>query len=96
MSFCYHNLAFISPSAAADYMLTTGLEWGRSEMEDAAFDVRRCLSKQGVSKETIETAVSYALHQLNRFEKREKKKLDRAEEIQRVYRLSTRSQAPEL
>ena len=92
MSFCHHNLAFMNPSAAADYMLRTGLEWGRSEMEDAAFDVRRCLSRQGVSKETIETAVLYAIHQFNRFEKNEKKKLDRYEKIQRVYARPSRSQ----
>lgn len=95
MSFCYHNLAFISPSAAADYMLTTGLEWGRSELEDAAFDVRRCLSRQGVSEETIETAVMYALHQFKRFEKREKKKLD-WEEAKRIEPRLTRSQELEL
>jgi len=95
MSFCYHNLAFMSPSAAADYMLRTGLEWGRSEMEDAAFDVRRCLSRQGVSKDTIETAVSYAIHQFNRFEKNEVKKLNREEAIQRVYARPSKNRAPE-
>ena len=95
MSFCHHNLAFISPSAAADYMLTTGLEWGRSELEDAAFDVRRCLNRQGVSKETIETAVMYAIHQFNRFEKRERKKLIKEEEKRTEPRL-TRSQELEL
>lgn len=92
MSFCYHNLAFMNPSAAADYMLRTGLEWGRSEMEDAAYDVRVCLIKQGVSSETIETAVLYALHQFKRFEKNEKKKLDRYEKIQRVYARPSRNQ----
>jgi hypothetical protein len=96
MSFCYHNLAFISPTAAANYMLTTGLEWGRSEMEDAALDVRKCLSKQGENEKTIEAAVTYALHQFDRFEKREKKKLVREEAIQRVYARPSKTRAPEL
>lgn len=61
MSFCHRNLYFLNPEAVSKYIADAAFTFGENGMEDAAFDVRLCLKRQGWGQDLIEDLIINAI-----------------------------------